>query len=147
MTRRRSESTRRSWLGALTSPGEPGTHSLTHLLHCAAGFEADSTAAPAALLRYFDVKAKDLIRKLLASDVSQRLGCLRNGGEDVKNHKWFGRLNWDAVYACKLPPPFVPEVRSADDTRNFDKYPDSTNKPLAPLTPEQRELFAEFDRL
>lgn len=57
------------------------------------------------------MKAKDLIRKLLATDVTERLGCLRNGAEDVKTHRWFGRMNWDNVYDCKTTSPFVPDVR------------------------------------
>ena len=33
--------------------------------------------------------AKDLIRKLLVIDRTKRIGNLKNGAEDIKNHKWF----------------------------------------------------------
>lgn len=39
------------------------------------------------------------------------------------------------------------QVRSAGDTRNFDKYPSSKVNKLKPLSAAQRELFEEFDRL
>jgi serine/threonine protein kinase len=39
--------------------------------------------------RYFDRHAKDLIRKLLTADITKRLGNLKNGADDIKNHKWF----------------------------------------------------------
>lgn len=60
--------------------------------------------------RHFDVKVKDLIRRLLTADKTKRLGCLRGGAEDIKGHKWFGRTNWDAVFRCAVPAPFVPKV-------------------------------------
>ena len=33
--------------------------------------------------------AKDLIRKLLVIDRTKRIGNLKNGADDIKNHKWF----------------------------------------------------------
>lgn len=95
--------------------------------------------------RHFDVQAKALIRKLLTADRTQRLGCLRNGAEDVKAHKWWGRLNWDAVFKCQIPAPFVPEVRGENDTRNFDPYDDSVEDTAKPLNAAEAALFAEFD--
>ena len=43
----------------------------------------------------FDNDAKDLIKNLLVSDVSKRLGNLKNGANDIKKHKWYETLNWD----------------------------------------------------
>lgn len=36
-----------------------------------------------------DEKLKDLIRRLLAREVSKRLGCLKNGADDIKRHRFF----------------------------------------------------------
>ena len=99
------------------------------------------------LFRSFDVRVQDLITKLLNPETTKRLGCLRNGAEDIKNHRWFKGMDWQAVLGRKVPTPHRPRVRGPEDTSNFDHYPDSVDKPLAPLTAEQRELFAEFDRL
>lgn len=95
--------------------------------------------------RQFDSKAKDLIKKLLTHDRTKRLGCLRNGAEDIKRHKWFGKLDWQAVYNCQMPSPYIPEVSHAGDTHNFDAYPDSVDDQAVPLTAKDRELFTEFD--
>ena len=38
--------------------------------------------------RMMDAVAKDLIEKLLVQDRTKRLGSMREGAEDVKNHKW-----------------------------------------------------------
>lgn len=42
--------------------------------------------------KHFDPAARDLVRKLLTVDRTMRLGCLRDGAEDVKRHKWFKGL-------------------------------------------------------
>jgi serine/threonine protein kinase len=97
--------------------------------------------------KYFDVKAKDLIRRLLTADRTKRLGCLRNGAEDVKAHKWFARVDWDAVYGCSIRPPFAPRVKGESDTSNFDDYPDSDEDSARPLNSRERALFAEFDSM
>jgi hypothetical protein len=60
--------------------------------------------------RHFDPILKDLIRRLLTADRSKRLGCLRGGADDIKAHRWFARTNWDAVYKCAIPAPFLPKV-------------------------------------
>lgn len=93
-----------------------------------------------------DGRAADLIGKLLTADVTRRLGCMRAGASDVKEHRWFARLDWDAVFACNVPPPFVPEIRSAGDTRYFpEDYPDSDGDTAEDLTPTQAQMFRELD--
>ena len=42
--------------------------------------------------------AKDLIRKLLVIDRTKRIGNLKNGADDIKNHKWFkGRIGFSLI--------------------------------------------------
>jgi protein kinase X len=52
--------------------------------------------------KHFSVEAKDLIRKLLTADRTKRLGCLRGGAADIREHPWFGRLHWDHVLATTV---------------------------------------------
>lgn len=82
--------------------------------------------------------AKDLIRKLLVIDRTKRIGNLKNGADDIKNHKWFkgkkkmskwqifsllfSGIDWEDVYNKKLKPPFVPKVSSDGDTSNFQVH-------------------------
>lgn len=38
---------------------------------------------------------------------------------ELKMHKWFEGINWDAVQSCKYKPPFVPILKSDQDTTYF----------------------------
>lgn len=42
-----------------------------------------------------------------------------NDAEDIKAHKWFRGIPWDRLH--QLEPPFIPRIRSVDDTRYFDE--------------------------
>lgn len=76
-------------------------------LICAGNFKISSK---------LDERAKDLIKKLLVINPQQRLGV--NGVEEIKNHAFFGGLNWDDVKALKTKAPFLPEVRQ-EETSEF----------------------------
>eukprot|EP01112_Ceratiomyxa_fruticulosa_P001789 TRINITY_DN1195_c0_g2_i1.p1 TRINITY_DN1195_c0_g2~~TRINITY_DN1195_c0_g2_i1.p1 ORF type:complete len:464 (-),score=68.51 TRINITY_DN1195_c0_g2_i1:327-1718(-) len=73
---------------------------------------------------HFDPNAKDLIRKLLASDRTRRLGNLKGGANDVKQHKWFKGVEWDLLYYKRVVAPIIPEVEHEGDTNYFEKYED-----------------------
>ena len=94
--------------------------------------------------RHFDINAKDLIKKLLTADRTKRFGCLKSGADDIKKHKWFKGVDWGKVFSRKVKPPYVPVVRAANDTSNFDKYPDSVEDVSAPLSSKDKEAFADF---
>jgi serine/threonine protein kinase len=46
---------------------------------------------------HFDPTAKDLVKKLLTSDRSKRLGNLKGGPDDIKKHKWFRGVDWQGL--------------------------------------------------
>jgi len=75
--------------------------------------------------RNFDKDAKSIVKHLLVADLSKRYGNLKNGADDIKNHRWFKEVNYDVLLQKKIPSPYKPVVRSADDTSNFSSYPDS----------------------
>lgn len=62
---------------------------------------------------------KNIIRGLLQSDPTKRLGCQKNGVFDIKSHSWFNDLNWHSILQQKAPPPFVPICPTPGDTSNF----------------------------
>ena len=70
---------------------------------------------------------EDLLSKLLVPDPKLRLGCLIDGVLGIKSHPFFSEIDWDALLAKKLNPPYIPEVFGYDDISNFvtDQYPDS----------------------
>lgn len=87
--------------------------------------------------------AKDLIRKLLVIDRTKRIGNLKNGADDIKNHKLFKGIDWEDVYNKKLKPPFVPKVSSDGDTSNFQEYSDEELE-IDPVTEREARIFQEF---
>jgi serine/threonine protein kinase len=93
--------------------------------------------------RHFDPYAKELVKKLLVADRTKRLGCLRDGAEDVKNQKWFKGIDWVACYQRKIKPPYVPLARAPNDTSHFDKYPDSAGEDDR-LSAKDQALFDDF---
>ena len=96
--------------------------------------------------RHFDAPAKDLERKLLSSDRTKRIGNLKNGAEDIKKHKWFKGFDFKALIEGKMQSEIVPDVKSAGDTNNFDKYADSledTSRPLVDKATAEK-LFKDF---
>lgn len=51
---------------------------------------------------HFSSDLKDLLRNLLQVDLTKRFGNLKNGVNDIKNHKWFSTTDWIAVYERKV---------------------------------------------
>jgi serine/threonine protein kinase len=102
--------------------------------------------------KHFTPEARDLVRRLLSHDRTKRLGCLKDGVKDVRDHPWFTGVHWDSVYQCKVPAPFVPRVNDDKDTSNFDEYPESDSEDTGgprdmalKLSAKDAELFAELD--
>ena len=69
--------------------------------------------------------AKSLIKHLLTQDTSKRFGCLKSGVKDILNHRFFEGFDWKNFVYLSMPAPYLPNVKSDDDTSNFEKYPES----------------------
>jgi len=77
-------------------------------------------------------------------------GCLRGGFNDIREHPWFAKLEWERLLAGGIPAPYVPRVKDEKDTSNFDDYPDSDSEvtgrdTAGRLTGKEADLFTEFD--
>lgn len=79
------------------------------------------------LKKYLTPDAKDIIKRLLNRQVTGRLGYGPADGEEVRAHRFFSRVDWDAVLARRTVPPFRPRLAAADDVSNFDT--EFTSKP------------------
>lgn len=62
---------------------------------------------------------RTLIKGLLQTEPSKRLGNLKSGVYDIKSHVWFCDLDWHEVLNQRMEPPFVPVCTTAGDTSNF----------------------------
>ncbi len=58
--------------------------------------------------RFFDRNVKNLVKKLLTADLTKRYGCLKNGAEDIKKHKWLSSIDYNALYSRTLTAPITP---------------------------------------
>ncbi|KAL4428894.1 hypothetical protein ABPG74_001381 [Tetrahymena malaccensis] len=92
--------------------------------------------------RFFDNKAKDLIRKLLNPDLNYRLG-VHDKGQSVSKHKWFRGVDWESVFNKDIPAPWTPQLRNEQDASCFEKYPDSQEGARS-LPRDLQHLFEDF---
>lgn len=93
----------------------------------------------------FDCSAKSLIKRLLIHEPNKRYGCLKDGAEDVKNHKFFRGIDWELCYQRKIRPPYKPNIQGPRDSSMFDTYAESTES-SAPVidSATQQALFHNF---
>lgn len=64
--------------------------------------------------------ARDIVKKLCKPLPADRLGCLKNGTNDIRKHKWFDGFEWDRLRSKKIKPPHIPKLSSDLDTKYFD---------------------------
>ncbi|XP_040174819.1 ribosomal protein S6 kinase beta-2 isoform X2 [Anopheles arabiensis] len=69
---------------------------------------------------YLTPDSRDLIRRLMKRQVSQRLGSGPTDGQAVRAHPFFKNVNWDDVVKRRLDPPIKPVLASEDDVSQFD---------------------------
>mmetsp|Transcript_20921 Transcript_20921/g.21033 ORF Transcript_20921/g.21033 Transcript_20921/m.21033 type:complete len:449 (+) Transcript_20921:210-1556(+) len=69
----------------------------------------------------FSSNACHLISGLCQKNPSVRLGCVKNskGIRDIISHPWFAGMDWDALEAGKITPPWVPTLEDVHDFKYF----------------------------
>lgn len=70
----------------------------------------------------FSNNLQDLIQHLIQVDLTRRFGCLKNGVNDIKAHKWFKDIDWKALYRKEIKAPMKPTIKHDGDIANFGKY-------------------------
>lgn len=68
---------------------------------------------------HFSVNLKDLLKNLLQVDLTKRVGNLKNGVTDVKQHKWFQNIDWIAIYERRVKAPYMPK----EEYEQYDEEP------------------------
>ena len=59
----------------------------------------------------FDSKCKSLVKHLLRRDLSKRFGNLKNGADDLKDHRFFEDISYPDLLERKLKAPFQPDIK------------------------------------
>ena len=56
----------------------------------------------------FDKDLKSLVKHLLRRDLSKRFGNLVDGVDDIKKHRFFASMDWNALLEKRIDAPYVP---------------------------------------
>ena len=86
--------------------------------------------------------AKSLIKHLLTQDTTKRFGCLKNGVKDILNHRFFEGFDLKNFVYLSMPAPYKPDIKSDDDTSNFEKYPESDTE--SPSVDKKNDPFLKW---
>uniref|UniRef100_A0A8C9TD04 protein kinase C n=1 Tax=Scleropages formosus TaxID=113540 RepID=A0A8C9TD04_SCLFO len=101
--------------------------------------------------RFLSPESVSIIQKLLRKNPERRLGAGERDAQEVKGHKFFQEIDWVAMLAKKMKPPFLPSIRDATDISNFDGEFTHQRPVLTPpqspyfLTADQQRIFMDFD--
>uniref|UniRef100_A0A4W4DZ10 protein kinase C n=1 Tax=Electrophorus electricus TaxID=8005 RepID=A0A4W4DZ10_ELEEL len=101
--------------------------------------------------RFLSPESASIMQKLLQKNPEKRLGAGEQDANEVKTHRFFQGLDWEALLAKRLRPPFLPSIKAPADVSNFDEEFTRLRPVLTPphtpffLTAAQQEIFADFD--
>ncbi|XP_069497841.1 serine/threonine-protein kinase N2 [Ambystoma mexicanum] len=101
--------------------------------------------------RFLSTEAISIMRRLLRRNPERRLGASDKDADDVKKHHFFRQIDWNALLAKKVKPPFVPTIKGREDVSNFDDEFTSEAPILTPpreprlLSEDEQETFRDFD--
>jgi len=68
-----------------------------------------------------DKEVKDVVTKVLVRNVTSRLGCKKDGIQEVMEHKFFAPLDWNALLGKRLRAPWIPAVKDPFDASCFER--------------------------
>ncbi|XP_067829314.1 serine/threonine-protein kinase N2 [Heptranchias perlo] len=101
--------------------------------------------------RFLSTEAIAIMRRLLRRNPERRLGSSERDAEEVKKQPFFREIEWEALLAKKLKPPFVPTIKDREDVSNFDEEFTAEKATLTPprepriLTEKEQIMFKDFD--
>ncbi|XP_050430643.1 cAMP-dependent protein kinase catalytic subunit alpha-like [Adelges cooleyi] len=85
----------------------------------------------------------DLIENLLQIDLTKRYGNLKNGTQDIKQHRWFRTIDWLSLFNRTMEVPFSPSFSSPSDTRNFEEFSEDIISSIGCNDTDQND-FSDF---
>jgi len=90
--------------------------------------------------------AMDLIKRVLITRPSLRLGCLAGADLDLKNHQFYSKLDFNDLLEKRIKAPWKPKIKNALDSSRFrhHKIKEIREKPLSKA---EKKLFVKFDSI
>ncbi|KAL6114906.1 uncharacterized protein ACO6RY_05572 [Pungitius sinensis] len=92
-----------------------------------------------------------IIQKLLKKNPLKRLGAGERDATELKGEPFYESIDWEALLAKKVTPPFLPSIKESMDVGNFDSEFTRLQPVMTPpakpfvLSAEQQGAFADFD--
>lgn len=92
-----------------------------------------------------DPDTMDLIKRMLNRRSAYRLGCLKDGAQDLRNHAWFGAIDFKALGTKKINAPWKPRMKDPFDVKfdDWSSYEKDDDK-YPTLSKKEQSQFAEF---
>ncbi|KAL7073298.1 hypothetical protein ACQ4LE_007629 [Meloidogyne hapla] len=90
-------------------------------------------------------EAVSILKGFMTKKPQRRLGCMESqGSEDaIRAHSFFREIDWDALEARKVKPPFRPRIRGKRDVNNFDADFTKEEPTLTPTDPTVMKSIAQ----
>jgi len=92
-----------------------------------------------------DKNVNDLVTRMLHRRAAYRLGCLKDGAQDIRDHSFFSEIDFEALNSKTMKSPWKPKLKDPFDTKHFDDWShlEKEGRP-AKLTQVQQRRFADF---
>jgi serine/threonine protein kinase len=97
---------------------------------------------PIRIPRSLSVRAAGILKGFLQKTPAERLGSTE-GLDEIKQHSFFGPINWNLLEQKLIQPPYKPPVEDERDLKNIDEL--FTKEPVV-LTPETPNTLARIQQ-
>lgn len=69
-----------------------------------------------------DKDVNDLVTRMLHRRAAYRLGCLKDGAQDIRDHAFFSGIDFAALNSKTMKSPWKPKLKDPFDTKHFDDW-------------------------
>lgn len=90
----------------------------------------------------FDSKLKSLVKHLLRRDLSKRFGNLVGGLGDIKNHRFFDKIDWNLLLNKQIEVPYKPQITIIENEKEGGFL--SERKTLSESVPPAEDPFLKW---